>query len=112
MDSFQFHDGMSRHKDDNNAGTQNENSTQAAGVTDTGTKTGFKDHVFQINLRFMAVLLAGIILFGILAFVIWKFADNFYVFKRKVQMHTREKTPYKEIKQNKMYRKRNRKFFK
>lgn len=110
VDSFQFHDGMSRHKDD--TGTKEENSTQAAGTADTGTKTSFKDHVFQINLRFMAVLLAGILLLGGLAFAAWKFADNFYVFKRKVQMHTKEKTPYKEIKQNKMYRKRNRKFFK
>ncbi|MBO5371463.1 MAG: D-alanyl-D-alanine carboxypeptidase [Lachnospiraceae bacterium] len=44
----------------------------------------------------------------VLIFLIWKFIDNFYLIKRKLNMNRRDKSPYKEIKKNKMYRRRRR----
>ncbi len=49
----------------------------------------------------------GIGILGILLIIlVWKFIDNFYSIKRKLHIGRREKTPYKVIKTNKMYRRR------
>jgi hypothetical protein len=44
----------------------------------------------------------------ILIFIIRKLADNFYRIKRKFMMHHKVKTPYKEIKKNKRFGRKNR----
>lgn len=67
--------------------------------------------VFQISVKRIFMVLLGIL--GVLAilFLIWKAFDNFYLIKRKIHFGNREKSPYKTIKENKMYRKKRRKWF-
>ena len=70
-----------------------------------------KAGVFRIDIKLAAVVLAGLLLLAVLIFLGWKFIDNFYNIKRKLHLGEREKSPYKTIKQNRMYRKRRRKWF-
>lgn len=85
-------------------------------ITDTEQTTEEKSRLpvdIQIDLRLVLFVLFGILLLGALIFLIWKFIDNFYIIRRKLNLGGRERSPYKTIETNKMYRKgRHRRWFK
>lgn len=62
--------------------------------------------VLQINMWMVFAVIGGIALFALLIFLGFKLVDNFYYIKRKLHLNRKEKSPYKTIKQNKIYRKR------
>ena len=64
--------------------------------------------VFQITPGLIFTVIAGLLILVILIFIIRKLADNFYRIKRKFMMHHKVKTPYKEIKKNKRFGRKNR----
>ena len=66
---------------------------------------------FQIDIKMVGVIFAGFLGIAAVIFLIWKFIDNFYAIKRKLPFVNRDKSPYKTIKENKMYRKKRRKWF-
>lgn len=98
-DVFQFHDQKSD--------TVKEEKSEELEVSDKPASQEKK--VFQINLRVILAILAGIAILAVCIFLGWKFVDNFYNIKRKLNLNRKTKSPYKEIKKNKMYRKRHRK---
>lgn len=67
--------------------------------------------VFQIDVKQIFIVFLGILGIGAVLFLIWKVFDNFYLIKRKLPFGKRDKTPYKTIKENKMYRKKKRRWF-
>lgn len=79
--------------------------------TEIADKNQKKSSKKSIEIDFYSIFKwVGIVIFGILLiFLIWKFIDNFYLIRRKLHFGKQRKSPYKEIKINKMYRKRRRK---
>lgn len=67
--------------------------------------------IFLIEPKMMVAVGIGLALLAVLIFLVWKFADNFYAIKRKLHLNRREKSPYKTIKQNKMFKKKGGKWF-
>lgn len=90
VDTFQFHD--QKEKDT----TENADSQKEAN----------EKKIFQINLRVVLAVLLGIAILAFLIFLGWKFIDNFYTIKRKLHLNKKSKSPYKTIRQNKMYRRK------
>lgn len=74
-------------------------------ITSEENKDGVEKSI-KINMK--AILKwVGIGIFAIILLILlWKFFDNFYNIKRKLRLNRREKSPYKVIKTNKMYRRR------
>lgn len=104
IDSFQFHNEKSS-KDES---SQTEESTQ---LSDQESMPEQKERVFQINLR---VVFGAILVLALLACLILglrKLIEDFYRIKRKLHLNRKPKSPYKEIKKNKMYRRRRHKRF-
>lgn len=79
--------------------------------TEKETKTDEKDNIFDINAQFIVIVACVALLVGAFVFLTWKLADNFYNIKRKLNLSRRDRSPYKTIKINKMYRKRRKKGF-
>ena len=77
--------------------------------TEKETKTDEKDNIFDINAQFIVIVACIALLVGVGVFLTWKLADNFYNIKRKLNLSRRDRSPYKTIKINKMYRKRRKK---
>lgn len=103
VDSFQFHNQKSEDKKESKAKDEPEKTGNQKAESVSEKK------VFQINMR---VVLAIIISIAILAFIIflgWKFIDNFYNIKRKLRLGRKQKSPYKVIKKNRMYRRKRKK---
>lgn len=101
VDTFAFH-------------AQDETETEKAVVNeaaDTGDGRTDEKRIFLIEPKMIAAALAGIGLLGLFIFLVWKLVDNFYTIKRKLHLNKKEKSPYTTIKQNKMFRKRRKKWF-
>lgn len=92
VESFQFHN-------------QQETSEEGTEISQTENK------VFQINLRIVLYVVLALAGLALLIFLGWKFADNFYTIQRKFKINRKAKSPYKEIKENKKYRKKRHKRF-
>lgn len=69
-----------------------------------------KKEALQIDAGKILIVLGAIAAAAVLVFVLWKIFDNFHKIKRKFKIGGREKSPYKTIKKNKMW-KRHRKWF-
>lgn len=96
IDQFQFHEGEEVFGDNHQ-------------VEETESMIPSKEKkVFQITPGLIFTVLAGLLILVILIFIIRKLADNFYRIKRKFMMHHKVKTPYKEIKKNKRFGRKNR----
>lgn len=65
--------------------------------------------VVQIQVKDIVKAVFMILLIAVLIFLGWKFADNFYYIKRKLNLNRRVRSPYKTIRKNKIYRKHRRK---
>lgn len=103
-DTFDFHE---------QSDTQTESAGSPAEIhpgeePPAGTDT---KKVFRIEPKMIAAGLLCAGLLGLLIFLGWKFVDNFYNIKRKLHLNGKEKSPYRTIKQNKMFRKKGRKWF-
>ncbi|MCM1257131.1 MAG: D-alanyl-D-alanine carboxypeptidase [Roseburia sp.] len=96
IDQFQFHD-----LDSEIEGEEEVEETES--IVPKNEKK-----VFQISPRLIISVLAGIGIILLLILIIYKIADNFYRIKRKFSMYHKIKTPYKEIKKNKIFRRRKR----
>lgn len=105
VDSFQFNNKKNNKKDEN---SQEEESAQTAEQDKTPKQ---KEKVFQINLRVVFAIILSLLILAFLVFVVWKLVENFYNIKRKLHLNRKPKSPYKEIKKNKMYRKNRHKRF-
>ena len=70
-----------------------------------------KEETYQIDIKTIAIIFFGILGIAAVIFLIWKFIDNFYLIKRKLPFVNKDKSPYKTIKENKMYRKKRRRWF-
>lgn len=95
IEQFRFQD-----RDDSNTEYQ-EDETESI-ISEKGEKK-----ILQITPRLILTILAGILILLFLVFIIRKIADNFYRVKRKFMMHHKVKTPYKEIKKNRIFRRKN-----
>ena len=96
IDQFQFHEGEEVFGDNHQ-------------VEETESMIPPKEKkVFQITPGLIFTVIAGLLILVILIFIIRKLADNFYRIKRKFMMHHKVKTPYKEIKKNKRFGRKNR----
>lgn len=88
-----------------------------AGVSDVSQDKEQKEEAeeekeaYRIDIKMIIAIFAGALGIGALLFLIWKVIDNFYFIKRKLPFGNRNKSPYKTIKKNKMYRKKRRKWF-
>lgn len=98
VDGFQFHE----RKEDVSDVSDNENQESAASE---------EKEFFQIDIKLIVMALLGVLAIGAIIFLVWKMFDNFYLIKRKLPFGNREKSQYKTIKENKMYRKKRRKWF-
>lgn len=99
VETFEFHD-------------QEEIKPEAADDTvDEGREEKEQGRIFLVEPGMIAAGVAGIGILGLLIFLVWKFADNFYKIKHKLHLDRKEKSPYMTIKQNKMFRKRRKKWF-
>ncbi len=70
-----------------------------------------KEETYQIDIKTIAIIFFGILGIAAVIFLIWKFIDNFYLITRKLPFVNKDKSPYKTIKENKMYRKKRRRWF-
>lgn len=103
-DTFDFHEQEDTQKEA--AGDSEINYDGNGQHGGTGSKK-----VFWIEPKMIAAGLLGIGTLGLIIFAVWKFVDNFYKIKRKLHLNGKEKSPYRTIKQNKMFRKKGRKWF-
>lgn len=89
---------------------EEEENTQAAIQDEAPKEENKKDNMFRVDLHMAGIILAGIAAAIVIILLIWKLADNFHNIRRKLNMGSREKSPYKTIKKNKMWKK-HRKWF-
>ncbi len=89
---------------------QDEDDTEHVAVPNEESGQSSGEEALKIDKKTIFLVIFGIV--GIIAviFLVWKAADNFYRIKRKFKIGTREKSPYKTIKKNKMWN-RHRKWF-
>lgn len=96
IDQFQFHDV------ENEIGEEEE-------MEETESIPSKKEKkVFKISPKLILMVLAGIGIILLLILIIHKIADNFYRIKRKFTMYHKVKTPYKEIRKNRIFRRKKR----
>ena len=67
--------------------------------TEAGTRTTTK-HKFQINIWKVLLGILGVAALVVIAFLIWRFADNFYIIRHKYFSKSRPDKRYKTIKRN------------
>ena len=96
IDQFQFHDVENKIE-------EGEEMAETASILPKKEKK-----VFQISPRLILMVLAGIGIILLLILIVHKIADNFYRIKRKFTMYHKVKTPYKEIKKNRIFRRKKR----
>lgn len=99
IEQFEFHDLENEN--------ENEGEEELEETESLNQKNG-KDEkkVFKVSPKLICTVLAGIGILLLLIFIIYKIADNFYRIKRKFTMYHKVKTPYKEIKKNKIFRRK------
>lgn len=68
-------------------------------ATEAGTRTTTK-HKFQINIWKVLLGILGVAALVVIAFLIWRFADNFYIIRHKYFSKSRPDKRYKTIKRN------------
>lgn len=96
IDQFQFHDVENKIE-------EGEEMEETESILPKKEKK-----VFQISPRLILMVLAGIGIILLLILIVHKIADNFYRIKRKFTMYHKVKTPYKEIKKNRIFRRKKR----
>ena len=110
VDSFEFRNQKSEAVEEEGTNSQTEESTTESNK-EQKSNTESKKKVFQINLRVVLAVIVALLLLVVIIFLGWKFIDNFYTIKRKLHLNKKQKSPYKEIKRNRMYRKKRKKHF-
>lgn len=83
----------------------------AAEIAAENAKVEGEKKVVKINVRAILGVLGVLVIVLISGFLIWKFVDNFYYIKRKLNINRRQKSPYKTIHKNKLYKSRRKKWF-
>lgn len=96
IDQFQFHDVENKIE-------EGEEMEETESILPKKEKK-----VFQISPRLILMVLAGIGIILLLILIVHKIVDNFYRIKRKFTMYHKVKTPYKEIKKNRIFRRKKR----
>ena len=104
VNTFDFHE-----QEEEKTETAAINASDSAEGT-TNQKAG-QNRIFQIEPKMIAAGVAGIGILGLFILLVWKFVDNFYKIRHMLHMDKREKSPYTTIKQNKMFRKRRKRWF-
>ena len=104
VNTFDFHE-----QEEEKTETAAINASDSAEGT-TNQKAG-QNRIFQIEPKMIAAGVAGIGILGLFILLVWKFVDNFYKIRHMLHLDKREKSPYTTIKQNKMFRKRRKRWF-
>ncbi len=104
VNTFDFHE-----QEEEKTETAAINASDSAEGT-TNQKAG-QNRIFQIEPKMIAAGVAGIGILGLFILLVWKFVDNFYKIRHMLHLDKREKSPYTTIKQNKMFRKKRKRWF-
>lgn len=83
--------------------------TESTASAVTETEAEGDKHVITIDFKKILLVAAIIIAIVLLLFGIYKLIDNFYLIRRRFLGDKKSKSPYKKIRTNRMYKRRNKK---
>ena len=103
---FKFHK-KEKTGEEGKEGEKGQADAQETGAQTDGQETGAQeDKVVRINLKYIAIGAAALILLAAIGFGIYRFIDNFYLIKYKLECRKQRRMNFKEIKIKKKRRKR------
>ena len=97
VDTFEF-----QKEDDTEQKTLSDDANSGEDEKQEASQTG----TFSIDAKMAVRIGFGVAALAVMLFLIFKFVDNFYNIKRKLHIGRRDRSPYKTIQKNRMWKKR------